>query len=1116
MARLTISLLGTFQVLVHGTEIVGFDSDKVRALLAYLVIESDRPHRREALAGLLWPERPERTARHNLSQALFNLRSLLDDAAIGDPLGRPALAADRQTIQFNAACDCWLDVAAFAAALDACKEHPHRRLDLCEPCIDHLHRAMGLYRGSFLEGFSLSDSTPFEEWMRLQQEHFHRPVVDTLRRLARCHELRGEGERALQCVRRHVQLEPWCEDAHRQVMRLLAVGGQRTAALAQYEACRQILHADLGVEPEAATTILYRTIRDGSEPSAETSLPPHNLPAPYTAFVGREAELAEIAARLRNPDCRLLTLIGPGGSGKTRLAIEAATDVLYANHAHRFTHGIYLIPLAPLQSPEAIVPAVAQAIGFAFHPGNDPSRRSVGEQLLDYLRGKSMLLVLDNIEHLLAEHLPDPHGLGDHALSLVQAARKDGVGVMTDILRAAPNVKVLATSRIRLNVGGEHLLPVPGLDVPAASPTNHPGATPEDMTCYSAVRLFLESARRVRPAFQPTQGDLVDIVRICRLVQGMPLGILLAAAWMRMLSPTDIAAEIAAQVPERGIDFLEAAWADVPQRQRSMRAVFDHSWHLLKEREREVFRQVSVFSGGFTRKAAQQVVGAALRELRDLVDNSMLECGPTSRYVVHELLRQYARERLGQAPAEEQIIRDRHCAYYARFLEHREARLVGREQREALAEIEAEIDNVRAAWGWAIAQGRIEDIDRALESLAEFYHIRAWFQEGEAAFDRVAQRLAESEPGTTYRSALVWGKVLARQGSFCDSLGLVEKARELLRESLDILCRLGARREMAYAQSYLGKVFAEEGSPQHEQALDIFRDISDQRGIAVSLYALGWNLIPQGEYEAARQRLQESLTLYRELGNQKGMADALSALGYVTWVLGEFETARRLHQESYALAREIGDQGGTALSLARLARDACGLQEYEEGRQLYGQSLALFREIGNLAGVAMVLGDMSELATVRGKYVEAIQLAQESLAMDEQLCYPVQKAWASRVLGNAARELNDLQGAWRYLRQALQIGMSVRAIAPALLTLVGIAALRMREGQKERALELLALVLHHPSTWQWTKDRAAPLVAELQAELSPELFVAAQERGRARDLDTTMKKLLAEREGITL
>lgn len=1105
MVRLSVSLLGTFQVLLYEQEIVGFDSDKVRALLAYLVIESDRPHRRAALAGLLWPDRTERAARHSLSQALFNLRTILGDAVTGED-SEPALTVDQQTIQFNAASDHWLDVAAFTAAVNACEQHFHRRLDLCEPCIERLHQAVDLYRGGFLSGLSLADSLPFEEWMLLQQERLHGQVVETLRRLARCHELRGEGERTLHYLQRHVQLEPWREDAHRQVMRLLAATGQRTAALAQYKACRQILEADLGVEPEKGTTALYHTIRDGGELPEGPELPPHNLPAPATRLIGREVELAAIDAHLRDRDCRLLTLVGPGGSGKTRLALEAATDVLYADGGRRFTHGVYLVSLAPLQSPEALIPSIAYAIGFAFRAEGDPSRQSVGEQLHNYLRGRHMLLILDNAEHLL-----DQHVRRDRVTNHARVERRDVAGVVADLLQAAPNLKILVTSRVRLNVRGEHLLPVPGLDVPRFIGTDRSPSRIEDSTRYSGVRLFLEGARRVRPGFRPTQADLAHIGRICRLVEGMPLGILLASAWTRMLPPADIAVQIG-----QSLDFLQDGTNDVPPRQRSMRATFDHSWRLLTERQRKLFRGLSVFAGGFTYTAAQQVVGAMLHELRDLVDSSMLACGPTGRYEVHELLRQYGNERLGQAPEEKKAVRDRHCAYYVAFLQDREAPLLGREQRKALAEIEVEIDNLRAAWDWALSQGRLEDVDRALESLAEFYHIRAWYQEGEAAFARAAQRLAEeqadvgSRPGATRPPALLLGRVLARQGWFCDCLGLVEQASTLLRESLDILRELGARRDVAFALSYLGGVYAEEGSPQHEQALHIFREVGEQRGIAVSLRALGWNLIPQGEYEAARERLQESLTLYRELGNRQGMADALGGLGYVSWILGEFETARRIHQESYALACEIGDQGGEALALARLARDACGQEKYGEAKQLYGKSFALFQEIGNLAGMAMVLGDRSELATVLGQYAEATQLARESLALDKKLHYPVQIAWASRVLGDAARERGDLEEARRYLKQALEMGMAARATAPALLTVVGIAGLLAQVGKPESAAELLGLVLHHPSTWQWTKDRAAPLAAELQTVLSPDRLAGAQERGRARDLDTTLEELLAE------
>jgi predicted ATPase/DNA-binding SARP family transcriptional activator len=1093
MVRLSISLLGTFQVLLYGVEIVGFDSDKVRALLAYLVIESDRPHRREALASLLWPERPERTARHNLSQALSNLRALLDDAAAGDHLG-PALTADRQAIQFNAASDHWLDVAAFAAALNACEQHPHRRLDLCEPCIERLHRAMDLYRGSFLEGFSLGDSPSFDEWTLLQQERFHRQVVDALCRLARCHELRGDGKRALRCVRRHVQLEPWREDAHRQVMRLLAAAGQRNAALAQYQNCRQILEAELGVEPEEGTTALYHSIRDGGELPADTALPPHNLPAPYTPFVGREAELAEIGARLRDRNCRLLTLVGPGGSGKTRLALEAATDVLYAEQGCGFTHGVYFVSLAPLQSPEAIVPAVAQATGFAFRAGSDGRG-----QLLDYLRGKSMLLILDNVEHLLTQHR-----LGERSMD------RDGEGVVTDILQAAPNVKILTTSRARLNVQGEYLLPIGGMRYPEIPPD-----ALSEVGRHSAVQLFLTRARQMRPDFQPETDDLVHVVHICQLVEGRPLAILLAAAWMRMLAPAEIAAQI-----RQSLDFLTTDLHDVPDRHTSVRAVFDHSWNLLTTRERALMQALSVFRGGFARQAAQQVAGATLRELRALIDKSLLEWtpGPDGRYEMHELLRQYAAEKLGDVPAEEEVARNRHCAYYAGFLQQREVDLIGWNQKKALAEIGAEIENVRAGWDWAVAQGKVEEIDRSLGSLAEFYRLRARFQEGEEAFARAAQRLTgkesdvESRPEVGRKSTFVLSRVLLQQGRFCDALGLVEKGGGLLQESLAIFRDLGARREMAFALCYLGDVFRlqGEGKPLYSEGLAIFKEIGDRRGSAHALRGLGWVVTEQGEYRVAQQLLRESLAIFRELGDQEGTIKSLTALGYVTWVLGEYKAAKQLHQESLALCRDTGNQAGIAHSLEFLAQAVCGLAEYEKAKQLWHESLAIHKEIGNLRGVVGVLADLSEAAVALGEYEEAARLAQQSLALHKKLDDRFGMAWSLRVLANAACGLGDLQGARKYFSQALETATTVRWTSVTLLALVGVGALLATEGKKERALELLALILHHPLSWRWTKDRAAPLVAELEAELPPDVVAAAQERGRARDLEATVKELLAE------
>jgi predicted ATPase len=368
-----------------------------------------------------------------------------------------------------------------------------------------------------------------------------------------------------------------------------------------------------------------------------------------------------------------------------------------------FLEGVAFVPLGGLASPDLLVSAIATALGFSFHGPTDP-----GVQLLNYLRRKELLLVLDSFEHLL-----------------------EGAHLLGEILSQAPGVKLLVTSRQRLNLQAECLLEVPGLRVPADAET-------ERGEEYSAVALFLQSARRVEREFACSGAEMDGVVGICRLVEGMPLGILLAAAWARVLTPAEIAAEI-----EHSGEFLQAELRDLPERQRSLRAVFDHSYRLLDPPEQAVLRGFSVFRGGFTREGAGEVVGASLRTLRALVDKSLVQRDAAGRYAMHELLRQYGGGRLSEALGEEEQSRDRHCAFYAQFLQARESPLEGTDQRQALDQIAAEIENVRVAWDWALDRDRIEEIDRSLGSLAEFYRIRALFAEGEEAFAGAVRALTE-------------------------------------------------------------------------------------------------------------------------------------------------------------------------------------------------------------------------------------------------------------------------------------------------------------------------------------------------------------------------------------
>jgi predicted ATPase len=711
---------------------------------------------------------------------------------------------------------------------------------------------------------------------------------------------------------------------------------------------------------------------------------------------------------------------------------------------------------------------------------------------LDYLRQKAMLLIMDSFEHLLAG--PEP-------------GRGDGAGLVADVLQTAPDVKILTTSRARLNVQGECLFHLAGMDFPEPLPAAE-AETPEDALHYSAVKLFLQSARRVKPGFELAADDLKYVARICRLVGGMPLGILLAAGWLEMLTPGEIADEI-----EASLDFLETDLRDVPERQRSMRAVFDHSWNLLTERQRSVIRALSVFRGGFTRVAAQEVTGASLRELRALVDKSLLQRDPAGRYGIHELLRQYAEEKLGRAGAKEEVSRAHHSAYYAGFLQQRESQLIGSDKKKTIAEIGVEIENVRAAWDWAVAHGEIEDINCALRSLAEFYHSRAWYQQGEEAFSRAAQGLTGSQNViASSESRMVLGRVLLQLGRFCNSLGRIERGRGVLKDSLAMFRDLDARREMAYALCYLGGVAPTqtEGESLYQKGLAVFREVGDRRGIALSLRGLGWTAIFRGEYRAAKQLFEESLGIFRQLGNQEGIATSLDDLGYTAWVLGEYELAKQLHQEGLALYRQLSDQRGIADCADFLAIAAAGLGEYEEAKQLWLESLALFEEIGHPYGMAWALVNRGEVANLLEEYTEAIRLAQKGLALFKRIDYRRGIAHSIRVLGDAACGLGDLQGAKRHFCQALEAAMTLQVMPFTLHTLIGIATLLAAEGDREQALELLVLVLHHPISWQWVRDRAARVVVRLEAELSPDIVASARERGRVRDLGATVAELLDE------
>ena len=1110
-APLIITLLGKLEITLNGVPLAG-RRRKSLALLAYLAA-TGKACRRETLAGLLWGEASEVNANAGLRKALAELRTLI---------GPYLLEKDRQ-ISFNRSLPYRLDADAFEQGVAGIGKRQGVSLSPEEAAT--LATAIDGYHGDFLTGFYVQRAPEFEEWVTLQRERLRLAAIDGLYTLSVYSYSRGDFQQSRHYTRRLLEMDPCQEEAHRQMMSLLALGGQRELALRQYQHCRQTLADTFGVAPQAETTALYQRIREGTDTGPSTE--GHTLPIPPTPLLGREAEIEAIEARLTDPDCRLLTLLGPGGIGKTHLALTVGQRLI-ERRPPLFADGLYFVPLNPLRSIDALPTTIAHHLGYRFHKNDPPFK-----QLLNYLASQKLLLILDNFEHLLEKGMDSE------------------TNILTGLLGAAPGVKLMITSRVRLNLQGEHLHPLSGIEFPAAK-KDRLRTKP-----FPAMQLFIQSVQRIAPNFTADKADLAAIAQICRQVRGLPLGILLAAGWATILSPAEIAARLTINTgeAETGLDLLESDGADLPARHRSLRRVFAYSWNLLASREQTVLANLSIFRGTFSLEAAQQIAGAGLGDLRSLVARSLVQRGSSGRYEIHELLRQFARYAL----EDDTEVRARHCAYYTARLEAWAADIKSEQQMAAIEALDLEIDNARAAWDWAVARGDLAAVAQAIDGVCLYYGWRYRLPEGLSACRTLIERFRQPEfSERTSQINRITAKALAWQSIFDNT----NRSEPLLRQSLVCLDnpateQADARSEWAFTLHHLARIVSQTGGLDeaglmYAQSMALYKTLGDRWGLANALRGRGILLWDSSAYAQAQEFLEESLKIDREIGNRRGMAASLNWLGNIALFRGELE-GEKLIRESRAIYAALGDH----LSLIESTSQACvalmmmgqydkardlmqekrmidhrmdfrqdaihsllagaliHLGAYEEARIHAKTGLKLARRLGDAYGLGFALVVNGWLAMADKQDELALSLFRENANHCETYNLKELLSWTLACWGLVEPRLGQLESAKAHLISALQTALEIKSFVATVFALAGSIPVLADFKDGDRVIEWYAAVSHYPmvANSAWFGDLVGRRVEILAEQLSPDVVAGAKERGVEQELNAVAAKVLVELRG---
>jgi predicted ATPase/transcriptional regulator with XRE-family HTH domain len=744
---------------------------------------------------------------------------------------------------------------------------------------------------------------------------------------------------------------------------------------------------------------------------AQPSAPVTNLPRALTPFIGREPELAALSQLLQDPQCSLITIVGPGGIGKTRLAVEAARQ-----SQERFPDGVWFVSLAPLNAPDLIVPTIAEAVGLKFlAPSNQQA------QLLRHLCHQKALLILDNAEHLL-----------------------EGAGLLADILQACAGIKLLVTSRERLNLISEWTFDIMGLPVPVNEQA-------EQFESYSSIALFLQSARRVRAGFELQAEERRWVQKICHIMEGTPLGIELSAAWVGLLSCEVIAREI-----ERNIDFLTVSMRDLPERHRSLRATLDHSWNLLNGDEQTILRRLSVFQGPFSRAAAEEICGANFVVLSALRNKTLLYRTEPGCFHLHELVRQYAEHKLAEDPGEQAGVKDRHARYYVQLLSEWEPALKGPQQLETLEEMAQMINNLRQAWQWMLTNGKFDQrlFHSSLFSLSFFYEMRCRSMEAVNYFLEAAAFLKTNQAKFEQSD---------RIHDFNPVLGYVTTC-------------LGLHQLIIYQHA--------KARDSLEEAIGLFANDPSNTERALAQTILAWIYYQQGKMNRSAELIKQSLASFQKEGNTWSYLAGSVNLAQAYVLSGNLTESEALYQEGFRLVAP-GDYRLETFFKRVNAYLHYFKQGYEKAEQLMHENLQLAYQIGSHRGIiAICLTDLCQVALITNRMDMVEKHAQECIDLVSEYgeCYEL--AFGMLYLGKCLIARGEGEEGRVKLWQVIQMGRTFDALFLVYWGLVNIARSYLLEDRVECALKIWCVLENCPVEYKLAMDEGKDLLADLQTRLT--------------------------------